>query len=419
MSMAADMAKLQPSKYCIINASAYFLKTDYLWWSMLRRREVKMMIERKVNPATGVVELWNTKWENAEGKTAKKVFLNKICDEKQADKDADGAMAETIAICWANDRTMGSIAVSSPEYIGNFPSKQGTDALLPCDFVEAGKYRNGAVRMWCRTHQCHWGTKADIIALEDGSEMRCSSASQKMNYVVSPHTIDLSKHYEVGIWCSMPAAISTRKVNPRAPKIHVHVRERANADKTIDRDFPAVSIKYEKAMDLFGTDAISRVNITPPAAFEFVKGLELGHEMDCINCSHCGFPHLDMGDFAEKPHRKHFCANCGRDSTWSKKPIVSTPLKPLHDHFAKSLKYEAPDRSINLDEYPDCDYSIWASTPAIVWTADRPQEFGIHVHVHDQTKKRIFDDTYSEVILGGRKLDRAELVSIMMERTVC
>jgi len=129
------------------------------------------------------------------------------------------------------------------------------------------------------------------------------------------------------------------------------------------------------------------------------------------------YPHLDLGDFADKPHRKHFCGNCGRDSTWSKKPIVSTPLKPLHDKFANTLKYETPNRSLNLDQYKGCSYTIWASTPAIVWTAARPQEFGIHVHVHDGSS-RIIDDTFGQVVLDGAPLERSALVKAMMARTI-
>ena len=120
--------------------------------------------------------------------------------------------------------------------------------------------------------------------------------------------------------------------------------------------------------------------------------------MSCINCSHCGYPHLDLGDFARTPHRKHFCGNCGRDSTWSSGPIVSTPLKPLHDKYARTLKYETPDRQLNLDEFEGCSYTVWASTPAVLWTAARPQEVGIHVHVHDGPK-RIVDDTFGQVML--------------------
>jgi hypothetical protein len=112
-----------------------------------------------------------------------------------------------------------------------------------------------------------------------------------------------------------------------------------------------------------------------------------------------------------------FCGNCGRDSTWSKEAIISTPLKLLHDRYAKTLEYEEPNRAINLDDYADCTYTVWASTPAIVWTAARPQEFGIHVHVH-RGRERIIDDTFREVILNGMALLRAELVAAMIGRSI-
>ncbi len=72
---------------------------------------------------------------------------------------------------------------------------------------------------------------------------------------------------------------------------------------------------------------------------------------------------------------------------------------------------------INLDEYQGCSYTVWASTPAIVWTAARPQEFGIHVHVHDGNT-RVIDDTFSEVTLGGKPLERAALIQSMFQRTI-
>ena len=49
------------------------------------------------------------------------------------------------------------------------------------------------------------------------------------------------------------------------------------------------------------------------------------------------------------------------------------PLKPLHETFARTVNYTTPPRTLNLDDYPDCNYTIWASTP---------QEFGIHVHLY-------------------------------------
>jgi hypothetical protein len=307
--------------------------------------------------------------------------------------------------------------VVSPELLGRFPNERGNDAELPCDLAHAGKFRHGAERMWCRTHQTHWGTKADIASYKKLGEVRCANHQQRMNYLVSPLTVSVAEYAEVGIWCSMPAALSTETIKPRPPKIHVHVREKPNEKKTVDRDFEALSVLYNGGLGLFGNHGITRVNITPPTAFEFVRAMENGQEMSCINCSHCGYPHLDLGDFARKAHRKHFCGNCGRDSTWSKEPIVSTPLKPLHDSFAKTLKYVSPDRVLSLDDYAGARYTVWASTPAIVWTAIREQEFGIHVHVH-QGGIRVVDDTFREVILNGKPLDRAELISAMIDRCV-
>lgn len=375
-----------------------------------------MFVSRRLNATNGVIELWSCEWENQMGAQAKKVFLNKICDERNALPARDATLVEAPAICWSYGRTLGNIAVYSQSMLGNFPDNSGDNASLPCEFVEAGKFRNGAERWWCRTHQTHWGSKADQIAFNQFKQMRCANQAQLMSYVVAPMTINLREYAEVGVWCSMPAALSTHMIPSRPPRIHVHVRPEINGKKKIDSDFQAISLLHSGDTGLFNNEEITRVNITPPAAFDFVCGLELGRPMDCINCSHCGYPHLDLGDFALKPHIKHFCANCGRDSTWSSKPIVSTPLKPLHDGFAKTLTYETPDRKIDLDEYKGCSYSIWASTPAVIWTAERPQEVGIHVHVHDG-KTRVEDDTFGEVRLNGAMLDRGTLIQAMIANT--
>ena len=376
-----------------------------------------MFIERRINQSNGNIELWKCQWENVEGQPAKKTYLSKICDEQPIDKDAEGGLKEEAAICWSYGRTLGNIAVTASELLGHFPAKSGDDAQLPCDFAHAGKFRHGAERLWCRTHQTHWGIKADIEALAIHSEMRCANYQQPMNYVVSPLTVNVGDHAEVGIWCSMPAALSTLPIAPRPPKIHVHVRNDIGGKKQIDRDFNAISTLYSSGLGLFHNQEITRVNITPPAAFDFVRAVETNKLMSCISCTSCGYPHLDLADFADTPHRKHFCGNCGRDSTWSKEPIISTPLKPLHDSFAKTLKYETPDRTLNLDEFADYDFAVWASTPAIVWTAERPQEFGIHVHVQS-AEGRIIDDTFGEVTYQGAPLERSKLIADMMARTV-
>lgn len=215
----------------------------------------------------------------------------------------------------------------------------------------------------------------------------------------------------------MPPAVSTKPIVKRHPKIHVHVRESADGKKVIDRDFNALSVKYNNSTQLFGNDEISFVNITPPAAFEFVDALEHNRTMGHINCKKCGYPHLDLGDFGTTPHKKHFCGNCGFDSTWSDGAIVSTPLKALHDQFLHTWKFADPDRVLNLDDYAGLEYVVWASTPAIIWTANRPQERGIHVHVHNGAE-RIVDDTFSKVTLNGKELNRGELLAAMQSNSI-
>jgi hypothetical protein len=241
----------------------------------------------------------------------------------------------------------------------------------------------------------------------------------EMSYVVDPLEVEFNEYEEIGIWCSLPPAISSRPIVRRAPKIHVHKRFSGTEKKVIDRDFDAIVCSYNQDAGLFANTEITMIQVTPPAAFEFVRSLELGYETSCVTCKRCGYPHLDLGGFARTPHAKHFCGNCGNDSIWSGEKIVSTPLRPLHDQFNNSNTYVAPDRQLNLDEYPNHHFDMWSSTPAVLWTADRPQEWGIHVHVYEgDGPRRIVDDTFGEVILNGQALDRKQLWQCMTENTL-
>ncbi len=368
-----------------------------------------MFIERKINSA-GEIELWACEWENVAGQDARKVFIRKIGIEEPVTHEAGNEMSEASAICWSYGRTVGNIAVFTQSILGSFPARSGSDARVPCNIVAAGKFRHGAERWWCRTHQAHWGTKADFQAFEQSGSFVCASHDQLLNYVLEPFEIRLADFSSVGVWCSMPAAISTRPISESRPKIHVHVRQGEGKKKVVDGDYDAIAILYSDNENLYGAQDITRVNITPPAAFEFVQALEDGRKMECISCSYCKYPHLDLGDFARVPHRKHFCGNCGRDSTWSREKIISNPLMPVHDQYSYAGKFIEPRRSLNLDDHAGCDYTVWASTPAIVWTAERPQERGIHVHI-DDGEERVVDETYSSVTLNGVELSRSDLLA--------
>ncbi|MHB8466744.1 MAG: hypothetical protein ACYDH6_19235 [Acidimicrobiales bacterium] len=374
-----------------------------------------MEIERSV--VNGRIELWAFEWDMSHG-DARRINRRRVGYEQPVIPAQAQAAVAVEAICWSYGRTLGNITVSNEELLGRFPGTEGDDATLGCDIVGAGKMRNGKDRWWCRTHQCHWGTKADIKdALEYGS-VRCSTHAQPMSYVVDPHHINISDHAEVGIWCSMPPALTDKGPSAaRRPKIHVHVRDVPGQKKVIDQDFKALSLHYNAADNLFGASEITKVHLTPPSALEFVLALERENPIGCINCHDCRYPHLDLGEFARNPHAKHLCGNCGRDNTWSKEPIASTPLQPLHRQFSRADQYEDVKREVNLDEFAGLPFQVWASTPAVLWTADRPQERGIHVHVY-KDGDYLIDDTFGTVIHNGELLDRSALLDLMVENTI-
>ncbi len=347
---------------------------------------------------------------------AKKQFLRKVGDEEDIEFTHDEYSAAD-AVCWAPGRTIGNIAVSSEETFGMFEGISGDDAVLPCQIIPAGKFRNGAKRWYCKTHQIHWGVKADYAAVTEAGDVMCSNHLTKMSYVVDPLEIEFKDFEEIGIWCSLPPALSSETIEQRAPQIHVHKRFSSKAKKVLDKDFAAIVCSYNENMGLFENPEITKIQVTPPAAFEFVRSLEEGRTMSCVTCKKCGYPHLDLGDFAINPHKKHFCGNCGNDSIWSSEPIVSTPLKPLHDQFNNSNKYVSPERTLNLDDYSGLKFELWASTPAVVWTANRPQEKGIHVHVYKKGRREV-DNTFRTVIYQGQELDRREMWNNMVKYTL-
>jgi hypothetical protein len=378
-----------------------------------------MFYSRKLNSDTGNVEIWECEWTAPSAGMARKSFLRKHSDETGKEPEAQNFSVAS-AVCWATGTTIGNIAVSSEEVFGVFDGKSGSDAILPCQIIACGKFRNGAKRWYCKTHQMHWGTKADIAALPETGEIRCSNHSVAMNYVVDPQIVDFNEFEEIGIWCSLPPAISSLPVEKRAPKVHVHKRFAGQEKKGLDRDFDAIVCSYNQNLSLFLSSEITQIQVTPPAAFEFVRSIEENKAMECVTCKKCGYPHLDLGEFAVTPHAKHFCGNCGNDSVWSTGKIVSSPLVPLHDQFSKSNTYVAPHRTLNMDDYAGKHFEVWSSTPAVVWTADRAQEHGIHVHIYESNfgGRRLVDETFGSVKFNGEFLVRTDLWNQMIANTL-
>lgn len=371
-----------------------------------------MEIER-IQSANGI-ELWGYEWDLSITPPVK--INRRFLAIEQAINVHPVQQQE--AICWSYGRTLGNIAVYNQTIIGAFPNSRGNNAIVQCEIVQAGLWQNGQERWWCRTHQTHWGKKDDIAAADLHGAIRCAAHNQPMSYVIDPLQINLDQYAEVGIWCSLPAALTSNgQTTPRRPKIHVHLRGLANGPKVIDQDYDALTLVFDPLLRLFIDQTIDRLHVTPPAAKEFVLALEKGTAITCVACSYCRFPHLDLGGFAQTPHRKHLCGNCGRDQTWTKTPSTSSPLQPIHDHFSDAWQYVEVERELNIDDYPGAAFALWASTPAIVWTANRPQERGIHVHL-SMDGHRVIDDTFGTVIYQGRPLDRTQMLNQMIHNTL-
>ncbi len=123
------------------------------------------------------------------------------------------------AIIWSSEHTLGHIAISADNPIAKYFKKENAEQQeLPCDLVEAGKFRNGNKRWWCRTHQIHFGVKGE--QLENPS---CRNAKMLLDYCTNPLEID-PRDYPggVGIWAALPPVIDTSN-EAFSIGIHVHL----------------------------------------------------------------------------------------------------------------------------------------------------------------------------------------------------
>jgi hypothetical protein len=229
-------------------------------------------------------------------------------------------MQERRGICWSRSGTVGNIAVSAAGAMLRGDFGRG---LIACDFSPAGKYRNGAARWWCRTHQGYWGVKADIAAFDPMRQKLCGAHAQPLDLVLDPPVINMQRYASVRI----AAAGDGMQVlaAPLAPSI------------AIEAVFPAIALSGIGGV--FACVDIAQVNVTPPALRALLGARGGVRPLGCVDCTRCGYPHLDLGDFAAKEHRRHYCGNCGNDSTHSKTAIVSNPLFALSEFFAGRLRF--------------------------------------------------------------------------------
>ena len=225
-------------------------------------------------------------------------------------------------ICWPRGGTVGRMTVDSTRIRGAFRATSGDDALVCCNLVAAGKYRNGASRSWCRTHQQYWGVKADLAALCATKRAHCARHAEPMSYLLDPVVIDMRNWQHVVITHCNGLFNATATA---AAGIAVHYASQ-----------PALAFACEPG--LFHGPDIVQLHLTPPAMQAWQMAARSGLRHGCIACARCGHPHLDLGDFAQKEHKRHYCGNCGSDSTHSPAPLVSHPLSAVFDFYQERLR---------------------------------------------------------------------------------
>ena len=282
-------------------------------------------------------------------------------------------------------------------------------ARAQCQIRDVGKARSGHSRFWCVAH----GANAT------GRYGACLSQCERAHLDIDPALVldlDLERYPGgIALWASVDPIIDTTTLPPERG-VHVHAREEAGGKKIVDDTFPAVSVAYKRDLIDYG-----RALITHETAVSYYVARFLGREITCLFCTYCGDPHLDAEFFAIKPHRRHLCHGCGRYFSVEQRTI-SNPLALARSELGIQKTQRAPVRATRALALRTADHpggiQVWASNPAIIWTADRPEESGIHLHAYAADGSRDYDDTYGAVSIDGVVLDERQVAQLMAQQAV-
>ncbi len=260
---------------------------------------------------------------------------------------------------------------------------------MNCNIQKVGKYRNGKDKYFCSVHKCFL------------KELKNICGCQKYKYV-KVFDIDISIYKSIGIWGFLKPIFDTTNINNVDCGVHLHLRRKDNEEKIIDDTFDKLIIKN-------GEEYIGAIECDKAKAYTLTK--TAGFSVDKIYCKHCGAIHTDTNYLAVYPHKKHLCFNCGREF-FNKKRNISNEIIEIVEkiekyHTRKYIKSKKKS-NINLKDFKG-GIKIWASNPAILWTLQRAEEEGIHIHCYDKDGKKLIDDTFGEVYINGVRLDYLEV----------
>lgn len=282
-----------------------------------------------------------------------------------------------------------------------------------CTIVAETKLRNGYPNWWCMTHHSpargQHGTKLT----------RCLKANLQPITDEEKIYIDLDEyHGGVGIWGSLEAVFDSKREIPEKG-VHVHLRRKEGEEKEVDRTFKEVFIKIPSNNLLSESEWIK---IDEYTACAYTASNVFGKKLKVVRCKHCNREHIDADFFAVHYHKKHMCTFCGREFIDSE-PGISNPVHYIQQVFAEKLRHRVltkVDRKLMVrqKDYPG-GIQIWGSNPAIIWTAKRSEEGGIHVHLFkDKNGMPVSDDTYGYVEIDGIELDDEMIRYYMVQKSL-
>lgn len=273
---------------------------------------------------------------------------------------------------------------------------------LDCRILAVGKRRDGRTRYWCLAHRADATTKYGRPAEE------CRAA--RMPPISSENRLVLNVDSYLGgvaLWGAVPPVYdTTRKSFDQG--IHVHARTEVGGQKVIDKTFLAVKMVGTS----FPPEGLEASDID---AIYFMVSSVFGHDVKQVLCSHCGYSHLDKDWFSVHPHRRHLCAGCGRHFS-DDEIAIGNPIGGILDQF--SLTQQEPQETnraldISQDDFPG-GIQVWGSNPAFLWTSEKREEAGIHVHAFENDSEvPSVDNTFGSVAIDGVSLDPT-MVRVLM-----
>lgn len=268
--------------------------------------------------------------------------------------------------------------------------------LHPCSISLLGKQRNGAPRLWCVIHRARAKTYD-----------RCTTANP-LRPTLKTWTVDIADYPGgVALWGALPPVVNTAGAEGETG-VHLHARPVAGGAKAIDETFDEVTI----------IDGSNEVVINADSATAYNVSRLFGQTVKYLACPHCGEAHVDAGEFAVKPHRKHLCLACGRDF-YDEGASIGNPIALLAERYGKDRSVVTPNRPLTIT-HGDCPggFQIWGTHPAIIWTAPKPEESGIHVHGFADGGAMPVDETYSTVEIEGHALDPQQVRLLMAQLAI-